>query len=272
MGSAVLVLRARQEYKDRMPSPSPAISARRAGLRYIPSITEGITRQKAGGKYIYFYKGKKVTDKKTIERIHALGIPPAYQSVVISPYADTHLQAIGKDERGRNQYRYHPQWREIRDETKYHRMLEFGRALGKIRARTNADLRRPGLPREKVLATIVQLLEKTTIRIGNEQYAKENNSYGLTTLRTRHLQVEGSVIHLKFRGKSSKYHEIDLKDKRLAKIVQQLQDLPGQELFDFLDSDGNSRKLTSTDVNNILKKLPAKTLPLKIFVLGQARF
>ncbi len=196
--------------------------------------------------------GSPVTDERTLERIRKLAIPPAYTDVWICRDPQGHLQAVGRDARGRKQYRYHPRWREVRDEAKYGKMLVFGRVLPRIRARVREDLARHGLPREKVLAAIVALLEKTMIRIGNEEYAKENESFGLTTLRNRHVRVHGKHLAFDFRGKHGIEHHIALDDRRLARIVERCQHLPGQDLFHYLGEDGQPHHVTSDDVNHYL--------------------
>jgi len=222
----------------------PVESAKAAGLRYVHDDRPGIRRKRAGKGFTYVDPDEQtVRDEKTLARIKSLVIPPAWKDVWICPSPNGHLQATGIDEKGRKQYRYHPRWREVRDENKYTRMILFAGALPKIRERTKQDLAKPGLPREKVLATIVNLLEKTLIRVGNEEYAKENKSYGLTTMRNRHIGVDGSTLHFQFRGKSGVYHRIDVQDRRLAKIIERLQDLPGQELFQYLDEEGQPQSI-----------------------------
>lgn len=199
----------------------PEESARAAGLRYVSDDGPGIRRKKAGKGFSYLgLDGQPIRDKTILERIHSLAIPPAYQNVWICPDPRGHIQATGFDERGRKQYRYHPKWREVRDDTKFARTIAFARALPKIREKTAQDLAKKGFPREKVLAAIVQLLEKTAIRVGNEEYARQNKSYGLTTMRNQHAQVEGGTVHFHFRGKSGKWHDIDLQDRRLAAIIK----------------------------------------------------
>ncbi len=184
---------------------------------------------------------KRSTDERELARIKSLAIPPAYTDVWICPIQNGHLQATGRDARGRKQYRYHKRWREVRDETKYERMLAFAEALPDVRKRIEADLALPGLPRDKVLATVVQLLETTAIRVGNDEYAKDNGSFGLTTLRNKHAKIEGSTVRFRFRGKSGVRHAIDLQDRRLAGIIRQCQELPGQQLFEYVDDDGATR-------------------------------
>jgi len=209
--------------------------------------------------------GKVIRNAAELKRIRALAVPPAWKDVWICPDPRGHLQATGRDARGRKQYRYHPHWRVCRDETKYDRLPAFAAALPKIRARTTADLARPGLPREKVLATVVQLLEKTLIRVGNEEYAKENKSFGLTTLQDKHVAVKGSTLRFEFRGKSGVRHCIGVNDRRLARIVKQCRDLPGQDLFQYIDDAGERRDVTSGDVNAYLKEITGEDFTAKDF-------
>lgn len=204
-------------------------------------------------------------DAETLARIKALAVPPAYHDVWICPYENGHIQATGYDDRGRKQYRYHPRWHEVRDENKYARMLAFGEALSKIRARALQDLQKRGMPREKVLGALVQLLEKTSIRVGNEEYARENKSYGLTTMRSRHAEVKGTALRFKFRGKSGQTHDIELRDRRLARIVAKLQELPGQELFQYLDENDEPHSISSDDVNHYLKEISGQEFTAKDF-------
>lgn len=244
----------------------PIESARAAGLRYVSDEQPGIRRKRAGKNFRYIgVDGKPISDPAELERIKALGIPPAYNDVWICPYANGHLQATGRDARGRKQYRYHTRWREVRDENKYSRMLAFAAALATIRERIEADLALPGLPRAKVLATVVRLLETTAIRVGNAEYARQNRSFGLTTMRDRHVAVEGSKLHFKFRGKSGKRHTIDLKDRRLARIVKRCQELPGQELFQYLDEQGQVQDVASSDVNDYLREITGQDFTAKDF-------
>ena len=209
--------------------------------------------------------GRLVRDAATLKRIRALVIPPAWTDVWICTDARGHIQATGRDARGRKQYRYHAQWRTTRDETKFDRMQQFAAVLPRIRARTAADLAKSGLPREKVLATVVQLLEKSMIRVGNDEYARTNQSFGLTTLKDKHVDVKGSTLRFEFRGKSGKKHCVDVNDKRLARIVKQCRDLPGQELFQYLDDDGVRRDVTSSDVNAYLKEITGADITAKDF-------
>lgn len=245
---------------------SPQGVAKQAGLRYITNRKNGFSRKKIGGRYTYFdLDGNKITDKETVARINSLAIPPAYQDVWICPFDNGHIQAIGVDARGRKQYRYHKDWQDARRETKYTRMKAFGESLPKIRRQVNADLNLPGVPREKVLATLVSLLEKTLIRVGNEEYAKENQSYGLTTMQNKHVEVDEGEIKFAFKGKSNQYHEITLRDKQLASIVNELQDLPGQELFQFVDDNDNLHSIRSEDINDYLQEITGQEFTAKDF-------
>jgi DNA topoisomerase-1 len=247
-------------------APDPVEVAEEAGLRYVSDDQPGYTRKAKGDDFEYFdTDGKNIRDEKRLLRIKRIGIPPAYKDVWICPAPNGHIQATGRDARGRKQYRYHERWREVRDENKYERMVVFGKALPKIRRRVNRDLKRRGLPREKVLATVVQLLERTFIRIGNEEYAKENKSFGLTTLRNRHVDVTATKLKFTFRGKSGKDHEVDVTDRRLAKIIRQLQDLPGQEVFQYLNDREERRKVTSEDVNEYLREITGEDFTAKDF-------
>jgi DNA topoisomerase-1 len=244
----------------------PVESSRIAGLRYVSDTAPGIARRRRGKGFEYLDSdGKRIRDKETLARIRSLAIPPAWKDVWICPRANGHLQATGRDAKGRKQSRYHPRWREVRDETKYERMKLFGEALPKIRERVEKDLSLPDLPREKILATIVRLLETTFIRVGNVEYAKENHSYGLTTLRNKHVDVEGSTVRFKFQGKSGKHHVIDLNDRRLARIVKRCLDLPGYELFQYVDDDGTAHSVDSSDVNEYLRSITEQPFTAKDF-------
>ncbi len=209
--------------------------------------------------------GQTVAERDTLQRIRALVIPPAWTNVWICPHPLGHLQATGRDARGRKQYRYHARWREVRDEVKYGRLLAFARILPRIRERTTADLGRPGLPREKVVATVVQLLEKTLIRVGNDEYARENRSFGLTTLEERHATVYGSTVRFEFRGKSGVSHSVDLSDRRIARIVKACRDLPGHELFQYVDGEGARQAIDSADVNAYLRDVSGEDFTAKDF-------
>ncbi|HET6380809.1 MAG TPA: DNA topoisomerase IB [candidate division Zixibacteria bacterium] len=241
-------------------------SAAEAGLRYVTDREAGIRRRRAGRGFTYTdADGRRVTDRTTLARIKRLAIPPAWTDVWICASPNGHLQATGRDARGRKQYRYHPRWRATRDEEKYERMVAFGRALPRIRRRVEEDLRRPGMPRERVLAAVVRLLEKTRVRVGNVEYARDNRSYGLTTLRDRHVEVGGAEIRLRFRGKGGKVHEIELEDRRLAQIVARAQALPGQRLFSYEDDDGEVRDVDSGDVNDYLREITGREFTAKDF-------
>lgn len=244
----------------------PVQSAKEAGLRYVSDRRPGMTRRRAGRGFAYTSaNGQKIDDPQVLQRIKSLAIPPAWTEVWISPWADGHIQATGRDARGRKQYRYHPRWRQVRDETKYGRMIAFGKALPQIRARVDQDLALPGLPRDKVLATAVRLLETTLIRVGNEEYARENKHYGLTTMLNRHVKIEGSTVTFKFRGKSGIRHAIDLKDRQLASIVARLQELPGQHLFTYKSDDGKTQTIDSSDVNEYLREITGQPFTAKDF-------
>jgi DNA topoisomerase I len=245
---------------------NPIESAKSAGLRYVSDQARGIRREMGplGFKYVGL-NGKVVRNAAELKRIRSLAVPPAWTEVWICADPRGHLQATGRDARGRKQYRYHPDWRACRDENKYDRMQQFAAALPDIRKRTEADLARPGLPREKVLATVVQLLEKSLIRVGNDEYAKANRSFGLTTLRNKHVDVKGSTLRFEFRGKSGVEHSVDVNDRRLARIVKQCRDLPGQELFQYIDDDGTHQDVTSQDVNAYLKELSGEDFTAKDF-------
>ncbi len=235
-------------------------------MRYVSDAQPGIHRKKAGKGFRYFdAAGKPVRNTEALQRIRLLVIPPAWTDVWICADSHGHLQATGRDARGRKQSRYHQRWRAVRDETKYERMLLFGTSLRGIRARLQEDLALPGLPRNKVLATIVRLMERTLIRVGNEEYARANKSYGLTTMRSKHAQVNGSTVVFHFRGKSGKQHTVGLEDRRLARIVRQCQDLPGYELFEYRDKSGESHKVDSADVNDYLREISGENFTAKDF-------
>ena len=240
--------------------------AQAAGLRYLDAAAGGIRRRHAGRGFRYVREdGRGVRDAATLARIRALVIPPAWQAVCIAAREDAHLQATGRDARGRKQYRYHPRWREFRDEVKYSRMAAFAAALTRIRARVRRDLARAGLPREKVLATVVRLLETTFVRIGNEEYARQNDSFGLTTLRERQVRVRGAKLEFRFRGKSGVAHEVALSDRRLASIVRHMLDLPGYQLFCYIDEAGESRAVESADVNAYIRSVAGEDFTSKDF-------
>jgi DNA topoisomerase-1 len=244
----------------------PIESAQAAGLRYVSDTQPGIRRKKAGKGFAYVGTDEKtVKDAKELARIRSLAIPPAYTDVWICPSPHGHIQATGRDARGRKQYRYHPKWREVRDETKFGRMLAFSEALPKIRARLERDLNLPGLPREKVLATVVSLLEYTCIRVGNDEYTKANRSYGLTTLQDRHVEISGATLRFEFRGKSGKMHTVNLNDRRLARIVQRCQAVPGEDLFQYIDEAGVRQTIGSGDVNDYIKEISGEEFTAKDF-------
>jgi DNA topoisomerase-1 len=241
-------------------------SAEEAGLRYVIPKGRGIRRQRAGSGFVYLDEDDKpIEDEATLKRIHSLVIPPAWTSVWISPKANTHIQAVGRDARGRKQYRYHPKYREIRDLVKFDRMRAFGRVLPRIRRIVGRDLARPGLPKRKILAATVKLLETTFIRVGNEEYVEENGSFGLTTLQNQHVQVLGDTLKFKFRGKSAQRHEITIKDSRLARIVRKCRDLPGSSLFEYLDEEGKPACIESGDVNDYLREISGGEFTAKDF-------
>jgi len=241
-------------------------AAEEAGLRYVTDEQPGYTRKAKGDGFEYFdAAGKRINDEPRTLRINRLAIPPAYKDVWICPTANGHLQATGRDARGRKQYRYHERWREVRDENKYGRMLPFAAALPKIRRRITADLGLPGLPRNKVLATVLSIMQRTFIRIGNEEYARENKSFGLTTMRNRHVKVKGASLRFTFRGKSGVSHEVDVDDRRLAKIVRKMEDLPGQEIFAYVDEEGAARDVKSQDVNDYLREISGEDFTAKDF-------
>jgi DNA topoisomerase I len=246
--------------------PDPVESAEAAGLRYVSDTTPGIRRKRSGSGFTYTGPdGKTIKDPTTLNRIRSLAVPPAYTDVWICPSANGHVQATGRDARRRKQYRYHPRWREVRDETKFGRVLAFSEVLPRIRRRLQSDLSKQGLPREKVLATVVQLLDCTGIRIGNDEYARSNRSFGLTTLRDRHVEVTGSNIRFEFRGKSGKAYNVSLNDRRLARIVQRCQALPGEDLFQYLDDDGVRQTVGSGDVNDYLRAISGEEFTAKDF-------
>ena len=243
------------------------IAAREAGLAYLFDHEAGIRREKGrGGLFRYVGgDGAVVRDDKSLDRIRRLAIPPAWTQVWIAPKANAHIQATGRDAKGRKQYRYHPEWRRVRDAHKYERMHAFGSALPGIRARVECDLARAGLPREKVLAVVVRLLELSLIRVGNDEYARENQSFGLTTLRDKHVAIEGATISFDFKGKSGKRHKIKIADRRLARIVKRCRDVPGFELFQYLDDDGNRHASDSADVNDYLREITGEAFTAKDF-------
>jgi len=245
----------------------PVQVAQFAGLHYVSDMSPGIKRKRAGKHFSYIgLDGKPIHDPEELKRIRALAIPPAWTNVWICPKPNGHIQATGRDAKGRKQYRYHPRWRAVRDETKYHRVIAFGEALPAIRARVTRELARPGmLSREKVLAAVVLLLDATSIRVGNEEYARANRSYGLTTLRNRHVAISGSNIRFHFRGKSGKEHRVTVRNKRLARIVKDCQELPGHELFQYVGADQQLSTIESADVNAYLRQISGQDFTAKDF-------
>jgi len=256
-----------QAVKDaEVAAEAAAAAARAAGLRYVGDARPGFSRERQGDGFAYRTPdGELVTDERQLERIRKLAIPPAWTEVWICPFPNGHLQASGRDAKGRKQYRYHARWRAVRDDTKYGRMIAFAEALPAIRRRVEEDLQLKGLPRRKVVATVVRLLETTFIRVGNTEYAKQNQSYGLTTLRDRHVEIEGSRLRFSFRGKAGKQHTVDVTDRRLASIVKRCQDLPGYELFQYVDDDGERQTVDSADVNEYLREVSGRDFTAKDF-------
>ena len=240
--------------------------ARAAGLVYVSDNSPGIHRRKNGHGFVYIdARGRTIKGSQTLLRIQSLAIPPAYRDVWISPNPRGHIQAVGRDDRGRKQYRYHEKWREVRDDNKYARMMDFAKALPGIRKTIAKHLRLHGLPREKVLAAVVRFMEATLIRVGNDEYARNNNSFGLTTLRDRHARIGRGKVRLEFRGKSGVEHEFEVEDPRLAQIAKQCQDLPGQELFQYRDENGKVCDVGSADVNNYLREISGSDFTAKDF-------
>jgi len=247
-------------------TPAPKEQAREAGLVYSSDGDPGISRVRSGTRFRYLGPdGRPIRDAREIRRIRALAIPPAWKDVWISPSSRGHLQATGRDARGRKQYRYHRAWRATRDRTKFDRMVAFGETLPAIRHQVREELARSGLPREKVLATIVRLIDLTYIRIGSARYAKQNRSFGLTTMRDRHVDVDGSTVRFEFRGKGGKLHGVDVRDPRVAKIIKRCQEIPGQHLFQYLDEDGARHPITSDDVNAYLREIGEEEFTAKDF-------
>jgi DNA topoisomerase I len=241
-------------------------TAVRAGLIYVSDGLAGIRRERSGKTWTYYAPdGARITDRDQLKRIAALVVPPAWTDVWICPDAKGHIQVTARDARGRKQYRYHPSYRDARDKSKFRRMLEFSEILPEIRERIERDLRARDLTRRQILATVVSLLDKTLIRVGNDEYARENRSFGLTTLRGRHVEIKGAKLQFTFRGKSGVDHTIALTDRRLARIVQQCQDLPGYELFKYLDADGKRQTISSDDVNAYLRETTGRDITAKDF-------
>jgi DNA topoisomerase-1 len=242
----------------------PVASARVSGLRYVSDATPGIRRKRAGRGFCYVSpEGTTLRDRRAVQRIRSLVIPPAWTDVWICASEDGHLQAVGRDARGRKQYRYHKLYRQVRDQTKFSRMAAFAEVLPAIRARVEEDLKLPGLPKAKVMATLVKLLEATCIRIGNEEYVQQNESFGLTTLRGKHVQIGEKTLRFRFKGKSGQTQDICLTDRKLAKIVHDCQALPGQELFQYLDEDGNPSAVRSEDVNGYIREIAGQDFTAK---------
>ena len=258
--------RSRSNSSDRGLSPADADPAAAAGLIYTSDDEPGLRRVRKGRHFEYVEPaGKRVQDPATLDRIRSLVIPPAWEHVWISTRPRGHLQATGRDARGRKQHRYHDRWRETRDANKFDRMVGFARVLPRIRRRVARDLRREGLPKEKVVATIVRLLETTYARVGNEEYAQQNRSYGLTTLRNRHVEVRGSTVRFLFRGKSGVVVSVGVTDKRVARVIKRCEELPGQNLFQYVDSDGERRNVTSDEVNEYLRDVTGRDVTAKDF-------
>jgi DNA topoisomerase-1 len=244
----------------------PSETVRAAGLRYVHDAAPGIHRKRSGRGFSYIGPdGQKLTDRALLNRIKSLGIPPAWEDVWICPQPNGHIQATGRDARGRKQYLYHTHWREARDETKFARLALFGASLPHIRKRTTADLAQPGLTQEKVLATVIQLLDLTLIRIGNEEYARANESYGLTTMRQSQVEVNGSKIQFEFQGKSGKQHTVAVRDPRLARIIRRCEELPGYELFQYVDEASERHSVESSDVNQYLREITGQHFTAKDF-------
>jgi DNA topoisomerase I len=247
-------------------STDPLASALAAGLRYVNGNRPGVRRVRCGTGFRYIGPdGAAIRDPDELQRIRSLVIPPAWQNVWICSTRFGHIQAIGWDARGRKQYRYHSLYREVRDQAKFSRMIAFGTVLAVIRQRVKEDLKRPGLPREKVLAAVVRLLETTHIRVGNAEYAKENESFGLTTLRNRHVQISQTTLHFEFKGKSGQWHLVEMTDRRLARIVRECQELPGYELFQYVDESGQRRAVDSADVNAYIREIAGAEFTAKDF-------
>jgi DNA topoisomerase-1 len=240
-------------------------SAAAVRLRYVSDTDKGITRVKKGKAFDYLYDGKKVSDADTLERIRRLVIPPAWENVWICRYDNGHIQVTGKDVRGRKQYKYHPLWNALRNETKYYRLLEFGKCLPLVRERLQKDLAKTGLPKEKVLAAIVSIMDKTSIRIGSSFYEKLYGSFGLSTMKDKHVTIDGGTLRFSFKGKKGVYHDISLKSRRLANIVKQCRDIPGKELFQYYNTDGNAQSIDSGEVNDYIREISCGDFTSKDF-------
>jgi len=255
----------RSPHISKLPA-DPYESAKVAGLRHVSDEAPGIVRTPKGDAFLYIGPdGKPVKDEATLARIRSLVIPPAWRDVWICPAANGHLQAVGRDARGRKQYRYHPLYRAVRDATKFSRMIAFGNALPAIRARVEKDLAREGLPRDKVLATVVRLLDRTSMRVGNDEYVRENGSFGLTTLRNKHVRIEGRTLRFHFKGKSGIVHDIELTDRKLARVIRDCQCIPGHELFNYIEDDGSVCRVHSEDVNDYLRQIAGDDFTAKDF-------
>jgi DNA topoisomerase-1 len=251
--------------RDLASQPPTPEDARAAGLTYVSDQDPGFSRRRSGTGFSYRRPDGSPIDEPTLDRIRALAVPPAWTDVWISPSPRGHIQATGRDQKGRKQYRYHPRWRQVRDEDKYDRLIAFGRALPRLRARVEKDLQERGLNRDKVLAAVVRVMEITLIRVGNEEYARENKSFGLTTLRDKHARIRGARAVFEFRGKSGKAHRTGFRDRRLARVVKACQDLPGQRLFQYLDDAGERRAVESADVNAYLREAMGEDFSAKDF-------
>jgi DNA topoisomerase-1 len=259
-------MKTRSPISGRGDGSASVAAAKRAKLRYVSDESPGIKRIHHHGGFRYRdARGKIITDPRVLERIKKLAVPPAWTDVWICPNPNGHLQATGRDKRGRKQYRYHERWRAIRDEHKFDRLIAFGKALPRIRRRVRRDLKLPGLPRAKVLGTVVQLLESTLMRVGNEEYTRQNGSFGLTTLRDSHARVRKNEIRLEFRGKGGIWHRLSVHDRRLARIVKRCQEIPGQDLFQYLDEHGRRHRIGSADVNRYLQEASGGEYTAKVF-------
>jgi DNA topoisomerase I len=243
----------------------PAKSAQAVRLVYVNDAQPGIVRVKKGKSFRYLKNKKPVKDKEALQRIKKLVIPPAWENVWICQFENGHLQATGTDVKARKQYKYHPLWNTLRNHTKFYRLLEFGKILPTIRTQLEKDLARQGLPVEKIMATVVSLLERTNIRVGNNFYEKLYGSYGLSTLKDKHVKIEGATIRFSFKGKKGVHHDISLKSKRLANIVKQCRDIPGQELFQYYDENGQRHAIDSGMVNEYIKKIAGDEFTAKDF-------
>jgi DNA topoisomerase-1 len=262
----VVLVKASAKPASAKAAPESLAAARRAGLRYSRDDRPGITRHRTGRGFTYRDpRGRTIRGRRTLDRIRAIAVPPAWTDVWICPDARGHLQATGRDARGRKQYRYHRDYRARRDAAKFEQLLAFGRALPRMRRRIARDLARQDIPREKVLAATVRLLELTLIRVGNDEYARLNASFGLTTLKDRHARVRGASIRFRFRGKAGKTHEVTIRDRRLARVVARTQELPGQELFEYVNDDSEVRTIRSEDVNDYLRDIAGTEVTSKMF-------